>query len=169
LPKGRSHFHEALPDILEDATLPFSGSFRSLLAQLKSELDQLTACVEEMDSVIERAASSSEVCQRLTTIPGIGPVTATALIRCYWQRQWISERTRPGGMGRNGSPRIFHRREAKTVGHQQTRQSLPAQAICARGTRCVAIPDQTGPRVEQLVRPTDRTQASTRRRRSIGE
>jgi len=80
LPKGRSHVDQALPDILEDATLSLSGSFRSLLAQLKSELDQLTACVEEMDSVIEHAASNSEVCQRLTSIPGIGPVTATALI-----------------------------------------------------------------------------------------
>jgi transposase len=80
LPKGRSHVDRALPDILEDATLSLSGSFRSLLAQLKSELDQLTGCVEEMDSVIERAASNSEVCQRLTSIPGIGPVTATALI-----------------------------------------------------------------------------------------
>jgi transposase len=80
LPKGRSHVDQALPDILEDATLSLSGSFRSLLAQLKSELDKLTACVEEMDSVIEHAASNSEVCQRLTSIPGIGPVTATALI-----------------------------------------------------------------------------------------
>jgi transposase len=51
LPKGRSHVDQALPDILEDAAPPLSGSFRSLLAQLKSELDQLTACVEEMDSV----------------------------------------------------------------------------------------------------------------------
>jgi transposase len=69
LPKGRSHVDEALPDILEDATLPLSGSFRSLLAQLKSELDQLSAWVEEMDSLIERAASDREVCQRLTSIP----------------------------------------------------------------------------------------------------
>jgi transposase len=30
LPKGRSHVDQALPDILEDAVLPLSGSFRSL-------------------------------------------------------------------------------------------------------------------------------------------
>jgi hypothetical protein len=34
LPKGRSHVHEALPGILEDATLPFSGAFRSLQRNL---------------------------------------------------------------------------------------------------------------------------------------
>jgi transposase len=60
--------------------VPLSGSFRALLAQLKFELDQLTARVEQMDAVIQRVASESEACQRLTTIPGIGPVTATALI-----------------------------------------------------------------------------------------
>jgi transposase len=80
LPKGRSHVDQALPDILEDATVPLSGSFRALLAQLKFELDQLTARIEQMDAVIQRVASESEACQRLTTIPGIGPVTATALI-----------------------------------------------------------------------------------------
>ena len=37
LPKGRSHVDQALPDILEDATLRLSDSFRVLLAQLKLE------------------------------------------------------------------------------------------------------------------------------------
>jgi len=74
LPKGRSHVDQALPDILEDATLPLSGSFRVLLAQFKLELDQLTARVEQMDAVIRQTATENEVCQRLTAIllPGIG-------------------------------------------------------------------------------------------------
>jgi transposase len=80
LPKGRSHVDQALPDILEDATLPLSNSFRVLLAQLKLELDQLTARIEQMDTVIQQTATENEACRRLTTIPGIGPVTATALI-----------------------------------------------------------------------------------------
>ncbi len=33
-----------------------------------------------MDAVIQQRAREDEACQRLTTIPGIGPVTATALI-----------------------------------------------------------------------------------------
>jgi transposase len=80
LPKGRSHVDHALPDILEDATLPLSDSFRVLLAQLKLELDQLTARIEQMNAVIQQTATENEACQRLTAIPGIGPVTATALI-----------------------------------------------------------------------------------------
>src|SRR4029077_14365340 len=80
LPKGRSHVDRALPEILADATLRLSDSFRVLLAQLGLEMDQLTARIEQMDAVIHHAATENEACRRLTAIPGVGPVTATALI-----------------------------------------------------------------------------------------
>src|SRR6266699_489879 len=80
LPKGRCYVGQQLPRILEDGELRLSGSFRVLLAQLKLELDQITARVEEMDRVIQKTAKENEDCQRLTEIPGVGPVTATALI-----------------------------------------------------------------------------------------
>src|SRR6202030_4437161 len=54
--------------------------FRVLLAQLKLELEQLAARIEPIDRVIQRTAKENEDCQRLTEIPGVGPVTATALI-----------------------------------------------------------------------------------------
>jgi len=80
LPKGRSHLDKQLPRILEDAELHLSDSFRVLLAQLQLELQQLAARIEEMDRVIQNTARENEACQRLTEIPGVGPVTATALI-----------------------------------------------------------------------------------------
>jgi len=80
LPKGRSHVDRALPEILADATLRLSDSFRVLLAQLGLELDQLTARIEQMDAVIHQTATENEACRRLTAIPGVGPVTATALV-----------------------------------------------------------------------------------------
>jgi transposase len=80
LPKGRRHVDALLPRILEDAELNLSGSFRVLLAQLQVELDQLTGRIEQMDAVIQQRAREDEACQRLTTIPGVGPVTATALV-----------------------------------------------------------------------------------------
>jgi transposase len=80
LPKGRSHPDEQLPRILEDAELNLSDSFRVLLAQLKLELEQLAGRIEPIDRVIQKTAKENEDCQRLTEIPGVGPVTATALI-----------------------------------------------------------------------------------------
>ena len=70
----------ALPGILEDATTKLSGAVRLLLAQLKVELDQLVIRLEEADTLIKKIAQESEVCRRLDAIPGIGPLTATALI-----------------------------------------------------------------------------------------
>jgi transposase len=78
--KGRRHPEAALPGILEDADAKLSGALRLLLAQLKLELDQTALRIEEADGVIQRTAKENEACQRLVKIPGIGPVTATAVI-----------------------------------------------------------------------------------------
>lgn len=78
--KGRQHIYNALPAILEDASAKLSGALRMLLAQLKQELDQLAQRIDEADTVIKQTAGNDESCRRLVAIPGIGPVTATALI-----------------------------------------------------------------------------------------
>jgi len=77
---GRRHLDEALPAIVEDAEAKLSGALRSLLWQLKLELDQLTIRLEEADALIQQTAQDNEACRRLDAIPGIGPLTATALI-----------------------------------------------------------------------------------------
>jgi len=80
LRKGRRYVDDALPLILEDAEAKLSGAVRMLLAQLKMDLDQLAVRIDEADAVIHKTAHENEACQRLLAIPGIGPVTATALI-----------------------------------------------------------------------------------------
>ena len=80
LRKGRCHLDAALPGIVEDAASSLSGALRFLLIELKRELEQLAAHLEEADALILRASQQSEACQRLDAIPGIGPLTATALI-----------------------------------------------------------------------------------------
>ena len=80
LRKGRCHVDEALPGLLEDASAKLSGALRVLLAQLKLELDRWRMQIEEADAVIKKTADENEACQRLVAIPGIGPVTATAVI-----------------------------------------------------------------------------------------
>jgi len=80
LRKGRCHLDAALPGILEDATTTLSGAVRFLLVELKLELAQLAMHLEQAEALIQKAAEESEACQRLDAIPGIGPLTATALI-----------------------------------------------------------------------------------------
>ncbi len=80
LRQGRGHVDAALPGILEDASALLSGALRLLLAQLKLELDHLQMRIDEADAMIKKAAGENEACRRLVAIPGIGPVTATAII-----------------------------------------------------------------------------------------
>jgi transposase len=77
---GRPYIEAALPGILEDADAKLSGTLRLLLAQLKLELDQLAQRLEEAEALIVQTVQENEACQRLLKVPGIGPVTATAVI-----------------------------------------------------------------------------------------
>ena len=78
--KGRCHLDAVLPGILEDATTKLSSAVRLLLAQLKVELDQLVIRLEEANALVKKIAQESEVCRSLDAIPGVGPLTATAII-----------------------------------------------------------------------------------------
>ena len=69
-----------MPGILEDACAKLSGAVRVLLMQLKLELDHLQIRIDEADAMINKAAAENDACRRLVAIPGIGPVTATAII-----------------------------------------------------------------------------------------
>ncbi len=66
--------------MLEDAENGLTEAFRELLLELTEELRHLDARVAGYDARILDVARNSEVCQRLQTIPGIGPVVATAIV-----------------------------------------------------------------------------------------
>ena len=78
--KGRRHAEASLPVILEDADNCLSGLLRMLLMQLQEELRQLQSQIGEADALIATAAKKQEACQRLMAIPGVGPLTATAVV-----------------------------------------------------------------------------------------
>jgi transposase len=78
--KGRRHAEATLPGILEDPDNGLSGALRMLLAQLQGELRQLQSQIDEADTLIGKAAGDHEACRRLMAIPGVGPVTATAVV-----------------------------------------------------------------------------------------
>jgi transposase len=80
LRKGRKFVDQELPPILENADLRLSGALRMLLAQLKIELDQLSRRIMEMDHIIQQTAHEHEGCRRMQAVPGVGPVTATAIV-----------------------------------------------------------------------------------------
>src|SRR5665213_1652064 len=78
--KGRRYAQAAPPSLLEDAETNLSAALRLLLAQLMSELQRLENQITDVDATIARRASEHEACQRLMAIPGVGPVTSTAIV-----------------------------------------------------------------------------------------
>lgn len=70
----------ALPHVLEDAENGLTLDFRTLLEGLQQDLTTLDERVGDMDKKIKTLAGSNADAKRLQQIPGIGPITATALI-----------------------------------------------------------------------------------------
>ncbi|QQP93796.1 IS110 family transposase (plasmid) [Skermanella sp. TT6] len=62
---------------LEDTRVPALA--RSILQSLVDQLRDTERRVEDLDARLAEQAKADEACQRLMTVPGIGPITATAL------------------------------------------------------------------------------------------
>jgi transposase len=79
-PKGAAHL-AMLADLLEDneigETLPEAA--RPMFSMLLDMLTQLDTRIATLDKVIARRAREDEVARRLMNIPGVGPITATAI------------------------------------------------------------------------------------------
>jgi transposase len=70
----------ALPELLEDAENGLSFDFRALLEDLRQDLIRLDERVTEMDKKVHTLAHSIPAAKRLQSIPGIGPISATAIV-----------------------------------------------------------------------------------------
>ena len=76
---GPAHLKRQLPSILEDAGNLLSTRMRTLLMELREEWEKLEEQIEATNRELAQSAKKDDRCQRLLTIPGIGPLTATAL------------------------------------------------------------------------------------------
>lgn len=70
----------SLPRVLEDATVPLPDVLRDLLAALWEEWKALAERIEHSSTQIAQWVKQEPQAQRLMTIPGIGPITGSALV-----------------------------------------------------------------------------------------
>ena len=80
IPQGISTLRKAIPDLLEDAENTLSSYFRELLRELYDEIVHFDERIETLELKLKVLSEQNEDCQRLLTIPGVGLLTATALI-----------------------------------------------------------------------------------------
>lgn len=77
--KGPQHVPKLIA-VVEDSASKLPETGRTVLAILIEELRALDQQVARLDREITRRAREGDVARRLMTIPGIGPVTATAIV-----------------------------------------------------------------------------------------
>jgi transposase len=80
MPKGRYPAQHHIPDLLEDADNGLPGLARRLLHDIYQRIQQLNRQILAYDREIEHLARHSESARRLMSVPGVGAVTATALV-----------------------------------------------------------------------------------------
>jgi transposase len=80
IPQGIGHIAKRLPQILEDGENELPGAFRQLLDRLGDHLKELDRQVGELEVQIQSWHREHEASKKLAQIPGIGPITASALV-----------------------------------------------------------------------------------------
>lgn len=80
VPRGAAALKRRLPEILEDAEHALPARLRALIAERWTAWQRLTQQLTEYETELTQCARADARGRQLMTIPGIGPLTATALL-----------------------------------------------------------------------------------------
>lgn len=80
IPQGIKSIGKRMPDILEDGENSLPGTMRKLLERLNDNLKEMDRQVEELELQIKLWHHGNEASRKLEAIPGIGPITASAIV-----------------------------------------------------------------------------------------
>jgi transposase len=80
VPQGIASLAKRVPMLIEDASNELPGLFRLLVERLMAHLKELDRQVVELEARIKVWHGENESSRRLAKVPGIGPITASALV-----------------------------------------------------------------------------------------
>lgn len=80
IPQGIQSIARRMPDILEEGDNGLPGVMRKLLERLTDHLKELDRQVGELEQQIKLWHRDNEASRKLEAIPGIGPITASAIV-----------------------------------------------------------------------------------------
>lgn len=79
-PKGKAALIRNLRKLLDADNHQLSNNNKTLYLRLHEDLKQLIEQVEHFSGQLETLAEQDEYCKRINSLPGIGPISATAVI-----------------------------------------------------------------------------------------
>jgi transposase len=80
LPQHLGHLRQAWPQLNDERETRLSGVAKRLIADLYDDLNALDERIEGMDQQLEHVYRTNPLCQRISAIEGVGPITATAVV-----------------------------------------------------------------------------------------
>jgi len=136
MPVGRYSAQAALPQLLADNENTLPALARRLLADAWARLQAMNEQILAYDREMESLARESEAARRLMTVPGIGAVTATALIASVGDpRQFDNGRQFAAWLGL--VPRQYTTGGKIRLGRITKRGDVYLRTLLIHGTRAV--------------------------------
>lgn len=81
IPQGKAAFVRQMRLLLVETDNPqLNEKMKHLFQDLYNDLKRVEEAIERATASLEKLAAQDECCQRISTIPGIGPITATAMV-----------------------------------------------------------------------------------------
>jgi transposase len=137
-PQGKRKLEQFLAVLIEEQRgADLSPRMILLVADARVQWAELDRRISAFDAEFVRWVKEDEEAHRLTTIPGVGAIVASALVAARRSGGKLRARARPRRVARPAFPSVHDRRQAEAARDQQTRQQIPAQAAdpwSARGS-----------------------------------
>ena len=126
IPVGRAAFVHRLPTISVDAEQRLSPRLVLLLHRLRQRWLALDVEITQATRDLTEWADQSALCRRAATVPGIGPMIATAVVAAVGDgRMFTRGRDMAAWFGTGAAP-AFDRWETNAGADQQAREHVPA-------------------------------------------
>ena len=116
VPQGPAMLRKILPSVLAQRTDVLSPRMIRLIEELANDWRRLDDRVDAVTSEVQALARQDEGCRRLMGVPGIGALTASAVVATIGNGG-----ARLRSLNRAGAETTLHRRQNDTRPAQQTR------------------------------------------------
>ncbi len=80
IPQGINTIMKRIPEILEDGENGLPGTMRGLIERLAGNLKEMDRQAKELEAQIRQWHRENEASRKLAEIPGLGPITASAIV-----------------------------------------------------------------------------------------
>src|SRR6201984_2423326 len=142
--QGLRFLRQQLPEILAKRIDVLSPRMIRIVEELSGDWRRLDVRIEQVTEEIEVLARESESCRQLMTVPGIGPLIASAMVAALANGAAFTKgRDFAAWLGLVPKPDV-HRGSGEPRPHQQAWQSLSAHAVHARRPRHFAQASKLG-------------------------